>query len=156
MITVLPVGINKVFRVPKEEWNMYCISVSFKKTPVSIRQQFAFSAEEQKRFLSGLQAAGRITGGVVLSTCNRSEIYVSGGKDALEAVEDALASWKAVEKEQIKTYCLYYGGKRHISCLLETDLQMGRSTLFFSRRCTVQSRPDRRQDYQLLRYQSGH
>ena len=51
MITVLPVGINKVFRVPKEEWNMYCISVSFKKTPVSIRQQFAFSAEEQKSFL---------------------------------------------------------------------------------------------------------
>ena len=46
---MLPVGINKVFRVPKEEWNMYCISVSFKKTPVSIRQQFAFSAEEQKR-----------------------------------------------------------------------------------------------------------
>lgn len=111
---MLPVGINKVFRVPKEEWNMYCISVSFKKTPVSIRQQFAFSAEEQKRFLSGLQAAGRITGGVVLSTCNRSEIYVSGGKDALEAVEDALASWKAVEKEQIKTYCLYYGGKKAV------------------------------------------
>lgn len=98
---------------------MFCISVSFKKTPISIRQQFAFSAEEQKRFLSDLWNAKRITGGVVLSTCNRSEIYVAGSKDAIEAVEDALAESKVIEKEQIKTYCLYYSGKKAVRHLFQ-------------------------------------
>lgn len=93
---------------------MFCISVSFKKTPLSIRQKFAFSAEEQKRFLSGLWNAGKITGGVVVSTCNRSEIYVTGEKAAFEAVENALVLQKGIEKESIKTYCLYYTGKKAV------------------------------------------
>lgn len=93
---------------------MFCISISFKKTPVSIRQQFAFSKEEQKRFLSFLWNSGGITGGVVLSTCNRSEIYVTGRKGALEAVENALSRLKDIDKEQIKTYCLFYSGKKAV------------------------------------------
>jgi len=93
--------------------------VSFKKTPVSVRQQFAFSAEEQKGLLLDLWNAKKITGGVVLSTCNRSEIYVTGRNDAIEAVEDALTEWKAVEKEQIKTYCLYYSGEKAVRHLFQ-------------------------------------
>lgn len=98
---------------------MFCISVSFKKTPLSIRQKFAFSAEEQKRLLSGLWNAKKITGGVVVSTCNRSEIYVTGEKKALKAVENALAQQKEIDKESIKNYCLYYSGKKAVRHLFQ-------------------------------------
>lgn len=96
---------------------MFCISVSFKKTPLQIRQQFAFSKEEQSSFLSQLVEKKGMTGGVMVSTCNRSEIYFTGEQGKMDEVEDILSSFKKIEKENIKKYCLYYQGKtavRHL------------------------------------------
>lgn len=94
---------------------MFCISVSFKKTSLEKRQQFAFSEEEQIAFLSELIDGKMVTGGVVLSTCNRSELYFTG--EGIEAVEAALSKSKGVSGEEIKKNCLYYQGKgavRHL------------------------------------------
>ena len=91
---------------------MFCIGVSFKKTPLPIRQQFAFSEEERNTFLSELIEKGKISGGVIVSTCNRSEIYFTGEKTS--EVEAMLASFKGIERENIKKYCLYYQGKKAV------------------------------------------
>lgn len=91
---------------------MFCISVSFKKTPLPVRQQFAFSKEEQKRFLSVLLEKRIISGGVIVSTCNRSEIYFTG--EQIAEVEAELYSFQGIEKENIKKYCLYYQGKKAV------------------------------------------
>lgn len=91
---------------------MYCISVSYRKTPVEIRQRFSFDIEEQERFLLWLKKAGTIGGGVIVSTCNRSEIYFTGGKHAPEAVIEQLEEEKQIEESSIKKYCLIYGGRR--------------------------------------------
>jgi glutamyl-tRNA reductase len=87
---------------------MYCISVSFKKTPLEIRQQFALSKEEQIAFLYGLMEQEKITGGVVVSTCNRSEIYFTAKESCREEIEEALSQNRQIDKESIKKYCLYY------------------------------------------------
>lgn len=100
---------------------MFCISVSFKKTPLSIRQKFSFSEEEQRLFLQGLIKEKNITGGVIVSTCNRSEIYVTGTKEAIEAVENALSVQKEIEKETIKRYCFYYKGKKAVRHLFRVS-----------------------------------
>lgn len=96
---------------------MFCISVSFKKTPLAIRQQFAFSMEEQKRFLAELIEQNVISGGVLVSTCNRSEIYFTGEK--VSEVETALSSFKGIGREHIKKYCLYYQGKKAVRHLFK-------------------------------------
>lgn len=96
---------------------MFCISVSYKKTPLSIRQKFSFSIKEQNQFLADLIAKKQIVGGVVVSTCNRSEIYFTGEKRAVAYVEHALAEFKQLEEKDIKKYGLAYGGKsavRHL------------------------------------------
>lgn len=98
---------------------MFCISVSFKKTPLSIRERFAFSKEEQLRFLECLRTAGGITGGVVLSTCNRSEIYITGNRNATESLETVLSCQKGIDKEQIKNFCLYYSGVKAVRHLFQ-------------------------------------
>ena len=98
---------------------MFCISVSFKKSPLPIRQKFAFLPEEQRQFLSFLREQKAVSGGVVLSTCNRSEIYVTGGKEALEAVEKGLFVQKGIDRERIKTDCLYYSGKKAVRHLFQ-------------------------------------
>ena len=91
---------------------MFCISVSFKKTPLQVRQQFAFSKEEQNRFLAELTGEKKISGGVIISTCNRSEIYFS--RETAAEGEERLASLKGIAKEIIKKYCLYYQGKKAV------------------------------------------
>lgn len=93
---------------------MFCISVNYKKTPLPIRQQFAFSEEEQKQFLSELIERKKVTGGVVVSTCNRSEIYFTGEQVKVAEVEAFLSSLKGIDKENIKKYCLYYQGKKAV------------------------------------------
>lgn len=94
---------------------MFCISVSYKKAPLPIRQHFAFSQEEQKRFLSELKEKKVISGGVIVSTCNRSEIYFTGAKKS--GVAELLAFYKEIEKGDIKKYCLYYQGKKAVQHL---------------------------------------
>lgn len=98
---------------------MFCISVSYKKTPLPIRQQFAFGVEEQKGFLSELIEKKIVTGGVVVSTCNRSEIYFTGEQGSVDEVENILSSFQKIEKESIKKYCLYYQGKKAVRHLFQ-------------------------------------
>ncbi|MGN0306733.1 MAG: glutamyl-tRNA reductase [Lachnospiraceae bacterium] len=91
---------------------MFCISVSYKKTPLSIRQQFVFSEAEQEQFLFELLDKRKITGGVIVSTCNRSEIYFTA--EEVNQVEELLHSFKGIAKEHIRKYCLYYQEKRAV------------------------------------------
>lgn len=93
---------------------MFCISVSFKKTPLSIREQFSFLEEEKKIFLSELTEKKIITGGVLVTTCNRSELYFTGESCRMEEIECLLSSLKKINRENIKKYCLYYQGKKAV------------------------------------------
>lgn len=90
---------------------MFCISVSFKKTPANVRQRFAFSKEEAKVFLDKLIKEQWITGGVIVSTCNRSECYFTGSRAYLSKIENWFAGYKKIDREWMKQYCLYYSGK---------------------------------------------
>ncbi len=90
---------------------MFCISVSYKKTPIEIRERFSFSEEERKEFLEKLKRERRMHAGVILSTCNRSEIYFTGGMKHMHLVECALAKVKGIEAEEIKKHCLFYEGE---------------------------------------------
>ena len=87
---------------------MYCISVSHKKAPVSVREKFAFSQEEKKGLLTGLLASPEINGAVVLCTCNRSEFYVSGSKKAISILQDQVASLKKIRLEELLQYLNIY------------------------------------------------
>ncbi|MCX4326068.1 MAG: glutamyl-tRNA reductase [Lachnospiraceae bacterium] len=89
---------------------MFCISASYKKVPVAIRQGFAFSEEEQHIFINKLIGEGVIRGAVILSTCNRSELYFTGNGSSVENVAKKLALYKKINGSDIKKYCLFYGG----------------------------------------------
>lgn len=56
---------------------MHCISVTYRKAPVDIREKFAWSNKEIDRFQNEDAIASSENGMVILSTCNRSEIYFS-------------------------------------------------------------------------------
>ncbi len=61
------------------------IGLSHRSAPVELRERFAFAEAKIPDALQALRAAGLVTEGVVLSTCNRVEIYAATPLPPLEA-----------------------------------------------------------------------
>ncbi|WP_394525516.1 glutamyl-tRNA reductase [Lacrimispora sp. JR3] len=98
---------------------MYCMSVSHKKAPVTIRERFAFREEEKKEFMELLAGKESVNGIVVLCTCNRSEIYVSGTKQAIGELQRAIADYKNIRLEELLKYLNIYSGESAIGHLFK-------------------------------------
>ena len=69
------------------------VGVSHLTAPVEIRERFAFASGEAEVALGGLRAQSEVREAVLLSTCNRTEIYVcpGGNQRVQEAAERVLA-----------------------------------------------------------------
>ena len=98
---------------------MYCISVSHKKAPVNIREQFAMGDEEKKEFIRRLKENQEISGCVVLCTCNRSEIYITGTKEAIWELQREVAEFKELPLKELLKYLNLYSGDRAIRHLFQ-------------------------------------
>jgi glutamyl-tRNA reductase len=69
--------------------------VSHATAPIEVREKLAFRPQEAVRELAHLRAAGLIREGVVLSTCNRTEIY------AVELNGDSIGQITAILSERL-------------------------------------------------------
>ena len=65
---------------------MICISINHKNSITEMRERFALSDEEKEQFFRMAGAQG-LDGCVLLMTCNRCEIYISGSNEIYHAVE---------------------------------------------------------------------
>lgn len=57
--------------------NLILIGINHKTAPVSVREKFSFTKKHLDESLEKLQYSSFIHGAVILSTCNRTEIYIS-------------------------------------------------------------------------------
>lgn len=103
---------------------MYTVSIHYKKAPLEVRNRFAFTPQEQLAFLKSCRESGVLAHSVILSTCNRMELYTqfegeqeAEGAAAQEAVqrrweqmEEAICAAKKIPMELCRKYgnC-YYG-----------------------------------------------
>lgn len=55
--------------------DLILVGVNHKKTPVELREGLAFADPEKVPFLDSLRQSGHVKGAVLLSTCNRVELY---------------------------------------------------------------------------------
>jgi len=67
------------------------IGISHKTAPVEIREKVALSEDEQKVAIKHMVENLKVDGCMVLSTCNRTEIYVSN--DNIESTLEQIRSW---------------------------------------------------------------
>lgn len=96
---------------------MYIISISHKTAPVTIRELFSFSKKEQEVFLHQVIQKGHISECVLLSTCNRTEVYFQGDEQAICRMQNHLADFKQEQIDKLKRYLLVYQGEnayRHL------------------------------------------
>lgn len=101
------------------------ISISHKIAPLEIRELFAFSEEQQSHIRKVMTEETFIDECVVLSTCNRTEVYTYTSPD--HSVREIygvmqkvlLSEASAEDKEDINDYILFYHGKKAIHHLFQ-------------------------------------
>lgn len=93
---------------------MICISITHKNLTAAKRECFACNDEEQIRLAGAVAKAYPEAGLVLLMTCNRSEIYMSGTDTDFVWLEQQFADTKKFPVEALKGAAMRYEGK---SCL---------------------------------------
>jgi glutamyl-tRNA reductase len=88
--------------------SLVCVGLSYKTAPVSVREQAVLSVQQQSTLL-GEVASGHVPGVedlVILSTCNRTELYSVGASHA--ALFDLLRQQSTLAENDLRAaaYCL--------------------------------------------------
>lgn len=91
---------------------MECISISYKTAASKEREKFYIPKEKTGDFLREVRAAMGVEQCVVLSTCNRTEIYVEGEENRFHELEKVLETFSGSDGEQIRRLARRYQGKR--------------------------------------------
>ncbi len=93
--------------------NLAVIGINHKETPIEIREKFSFT--ESKKIEAGNLLLDSVTNEVViLSTCNRSEVYVVS-EDIERSIEDSINMYKKFFKvENTEDYLLIKKGKEAV------------------------------------------
>jgi len=77
---------------------LHILGLNHNTAPVEIREQVVFSGDEIDRALKAIAALNGVTEAVLLSTCNRTEIYVDATDDGLEELQQWLQSDQALDE----------------------------------------------------------
>lgn len=94
------------------------ISVSYQYAPLNIREQFAFSADVQAKLMENLVLAKEIEECILVSTCNRMELYCYGNDhydsgDVFAVMQKHLLEISHLEKEiEVSSYLRFYQGQK--------------------------------------------
>lgn len=91
------------------------IGMSHHQTPVEIRERMSFSTGDAERLLKSLSADGLIDEGLLLSTCNRTELMVSvGDANVLPVLQERMASDRGVSLDQLNPFWYVHIGAQAI------------------------------------------
>jgi glutamyl-tRNA reductase len=84
------------------------LSISYKNTPLTIREQIALSEVEVKSLYLKLKDVLGLSEVVILSTCNRTEIYYLADHDLQETILKLLAMEKGLSFDSLASFVISY------------------------------------------------
>lgn len=92
------------------------IGTNHKFSPLEARERIAFSKKGRKRALILLKASSILKGAVILSTCNRVELYASAEdvKAGVEELQGFLSQFHEISKEAVLPYLYIYNNEEAI------------------------------------------
>jgi glutamyl-tRNA reductase len=86
--------------------NFRAISLSYKKAPVEIREIISIDEQTIKQLLSEISQLLPISEALILSTCNRTEVYYSSEVDLDESIVNLISLKKGIDTS--KSYFEYF------------------------------------------------
>jgi len=98
------------------------IGLNHTTAPIQIRETMVLSDSKKKKIMEKLMDTSYCNGGVILTTCNRSEVYLSTSKTGKtkEQMKSILESYSNIS-EALEDYLYIYEGKESIQHLFEVS-----------------------------------
>ncbi|MFB6355561.1 MAG: glutamyl-tRNA reductase, partial [bacterium] len=93
------------------------IGMNHRTAPVDVREKLAFSPEETRAFLKELHKRDDVTEAVLLSTCNRTELYYfaqNPPEQIADKLYDSLLDFHEVNELDLDQYGYHYNGLRAV------------------------------------------
>lgn len=99
---------------------LLALGINHKTAPVALREKVAFSPDTLDQALNSLLAQPLVQGGVVLSTCNRTELYLS--VEQQENLQEQLVNWLCdyhqLSREEVRSSLYWHHGNDAVSHLM--------------------------------------
>jgi len=101
--------------------NIYVSGVNYKTTPLEIREKLRFSTEEQKSALYEISRLSSVNECVLLSTCNRTEVYIYSEDTSFDnsLIEKILCNIKGLNIYDFKKYFYVYSKTKAVKHLFK-------------------------------------
>lgn len=96
---------------------LLAIGLNHTTAPVSIRERVTFGPDIVVAALRSLTELAGVHEAVVLSTCNRTELYCEAEPDAEELTREWLAGFHGLAIEDVSPYLYLHQGRRAIGHL---------------------------------------
>lgn len=90
--------------------SLFAVGVNHATAPVEIRERLAVSPERQIESLRVLARDAALDEVMLLSTCNRVEIYAQAPKSSSERILDTFANMRGTSMSTIRPHCFMNGG----------------------------------------------
>ncbi|MCI8506362.1 MAG: glutamyl-tRNA reductase [Lachnospiraceae bacterium] len=105
--------------------------IDYKKAPVEVREQFSMTTSMVERALEESRQIPGVTGCVIISTCNRTEYWISGEDEVFDSLDVAalLCLEKGLPVSEYGTYFTVQEGKAAVHYLMELSCGL-RSQIF--------------------------
>ncbi|MEZ5450792.1 MAG: hypothetical protein R3E89_18090 [Thiolinea sp.] len=113
--------------------SIFVVGVNHRTAPVAIREQVAFAPE---RMAEALHAAHRhVAENLILSTCNRTEVYAAAGDDQTpEKISRWLADFHGLPVEQLQPYLFIHRQEQAVQHALRVACGLAIHWCWVSRR----------------------
>lgn len=87
---------------------IFALGINHKTAPVALREKLAFAPEQVPDALHQLSTQLTLGDAVILSTCNRTELYFSGAAEQVEQVLHWLANFHQLKLQELQQHLYLY------------------------------------------------
>ncbi|MBU2611298.1 MAG: hypothetical protein KJ606_10205 [Chloroflexi bacterium] len=101
---------------------IFCLGLNHKTTPLNLRERLVFSEDALRAALARLgcgDGIGFVAEMVILSTCNRIEIYAASSQPAFSELEAFLSETRNVPADELRPHLYRHKGSDAIHHLLK-------------------------------------
>lgn len=98
---------------------LLAFGISHRTAPLEIRERLAFAAEDYAREVAELRQLPGVEEAVLVSTCNRTEIYVAASAAGAQAVADWLVRRSGLGAETVGRHLYRLGGQAAVQHLFQ-------------------------------------
>mgnify|MGYP006142061535 CR=1 FL=1 len=97
---------------------IFALGINHKTAPVALREKLAFAPEQVPDALHQLATQLEINDAVILSTCNRTELYFSGAAEQAEQVLHWLAGFHQLKLQELQQHLYLYQEQEAVKHLM--------------------------------------